>query len=491
MSWRATRPLAVLALTWVVGCAGAPATQEARSTPADPPPARGVGLAQRVDEYVAQFGQHWGESFRFNGYVTVARDGQPLYSRGFGTADAEGRPFQATTVFPIASNTKSFTAAAILKLQEQGKLSVEDRVVDHLPQYEGPAGEVTIHQLLTHTAGLPSYTTFEEYVETQSRERSVKELLDLFRARPLLFSPGEGFTYSNSGYALLGAIIEAASGSTYGEFLAAEFIAPAGLGNTSFVPSGHCQDELSGFALGDAERLRLDEQNTHMSNGFSAGGVRSTASDLAAWGTALLDGRVLQASSMDALFTEERDHYAYGWELGDRTGRRYYWHGGVICGFVNQIVLLPEEKLVIVAWANNRDFAIDPLVHGVVSLALGEEPLPAEEPELVELSEEQRKRIVGSYQITQEGRAAAIRAGAPEAWLDAASDLIVVDRGGELYIENLGGLLSATADDSVVVRSWRVAFGLERDETGRVTRMHMQQDGASIEYARRAPAQKQ
>ncbi len=221
-------------------------------------------LSRRADEYVAQFGQHWGESFRFNGYVMVVRNGRPLYSRGFGTSHADGKPFEATTVFPIASNTKGFTAAAILKLQEQQKLSVEDRVVDHLPRYEGPAAGVTIHQLLTHTAGLPSYTTFEEYFETQSQERSVKEILALFRARPLLFPPGEGFTYSNSGYALLGAIIEAASGSTYGEFLAKEIIAPAGLGNTGFVPSGRCQDELEGFALGDGERLQLDERVTRM-----------------------------------------------------------------------------------------------------------------------------------------------------------------------------------------------------------------------------------
>ena len=96
MLWRATRPLAVLALTWVVGCAGAPATPEVRGTQADPPSAREIGLSQRADEYVAQFGQHWGESFRFNGYVIVARDGQPLYSRGFGTADADGRPFEGT-----------------------------------------------------------------------------------------------------------------------------------------------------------------------------------------------------------------------------------------------------------------------------------------------------------------------------------------------------------------------------------------------------------
>ncbi|MEM6994899.1 MAG: serine hydrolase domain-containing protein [Myxococcota bacterium] len=266
-------------------------------------------------------------------------------------------------------------------------------------------------------------------------------------------------------------------------FLAAEIIGPAGLGHTTFAPSGHCQDERSGFALGDAERLQLDAQNAHMSNGFSAGGIRSTASDLAAWGTALLDGRVLQPSSTVALFTEERDHYAYGWEIGTYEGRRYDWHGGKICGFANQVVLFPDDKLVVVAWANNRDFAIDSLVRGLVSLARGQEPPPVDEPELVKLSEAERGGIVGRYRITTDGRAAALRAGAPEAWLDAVKDLVVVDRGAQLYIENLGGLLSATRD-GLVVRSWRIAFGLERDETMRVTTMHLRQDGASIEYDR-------
>ncbi|MEM7160184.1 MAG: serine hydrolase domain-containing protein [Myxococcota bacterium] len=487
MSWRPTRPLVPLVLSWALGCASAPTPHNPAATRPGSSSAAETPASQRIDDYVGQFGRHWGEAFRFNGYVMVVRDGEVLYSNGFGRADAAGSPFEATTVFPIASNTKAFTAAAILKLQERQKLSVEDRVVDHLPDYEGPAAEVTIHQLLTHTAGLPSYTTFPKYFETQSRERSVEEILDLFRARPLLFSPGESYTYSNSGYALLGAIIEAASGSSYGEFLASEIIASAGLQDTSFVPAGYCQDELPGYALGDDERLKLDDQNTHMSNGFSAGGIRSTATDLAAWGTALLDGRVLQASSMEALFTAEREHYAYGWEIGELAGQPLFWHGGVICGFQNQVVLLPEEKLVVVAWINNRDFALDPLVPGVVSLALGEEPLPVEEPALVELSEAQRKRIAGQYQITDQGRTAAIEAGAPETWIDTVSALTLVDRGGELYVENLGGLLSATEDGPLVVRSWRVFFTFERDDTDRITGMWMRQGDTSIEYDR-APA---
>lgn len=472
---------------WLCGCASTASPPSAAPTRARPQPTPDDALSLSIDAYVAQFGRHWGEAFRFNGYVLVTRAGDSVYSRGFGVATADGGAFQATTVFPIASNTKGFTAASILKLQEQGKLSVDDRVGDHLPDYQGPARDVTIHQLLTHTAGLPSYTTFEAYAQTQSSARSVQEVLDLFRTLPLLFSPGDGFHYSNSGYALLGAIIEATSGSAYGAFLASDVISPAGLEQTEYRPEGHCQDTLEGFAVGDAEQLEPDEQNTHMSNGFSAGGVRSTANDLAAWGDALLNGRVLQQSSMVALFREERENYAYGWEIAELNGHRLVWHGGVICGFRNQVVLVPDRALVLVAWTNNRDFAIDELVRGVASLTLGEEPLPVDEPELVELSAEQRQRIVGTYRITDQGRVAAREAGAPESWLEAAAELVVVDRDGDLRLDNLGGLLSATADDALVARSWRISFSLERDDSDRVTTMHMRQGPASIEYARASP----
>jgi len=472
----------------LVGCAAPSTTPHVADPNRHHPPTRAPDVSSRIDGYVAQFGKNWGDAFRFNGYLLVTRSGRPIYGRGFGRADEEGRPFEATTVFPIASNTKGFTAAAILRLAEQGKLDVQDRVVDHLPDYEGPATAVTIHQLLTHTAGLPSYTKFEDYVHTQSRARSVDEIVDLFRTRPLLFPPGEQFSYSNSGYALLGAIVEAASGSTYREFLAAEVIAPAGLQHTGYAPTGHCQDELPGFAVGDAERLQLDDQNTHMSNGFSAGGVRSTAADLAAWGTALLDGRVLQASSTEALFSPEQERYAYGWEIWEEDGRRAYSHDGLICGFTNRIALLPEHELVVVAWANNRDFAIDTLVRGVLELVLGEAPHPVDEPPLVELTEKERHDIVGRYQLTEQGRAAATDAGAPQSWLETVSTLVVVDREGELHLDGLGGLLSATADGALVVRSWRVDFRLERDEGGRVTKLHLRQDDISIEYARVPPA---
>lgn len=486
MTVRHAASLLTLAIAGMLGCTGAAAPRDPDIVSTRDEAGRALeGIdTQGIDTFVAEFGRNWGASFRFNGYLMVTRAGQPIYAKGFGTLDEAGRRFEASTVFPIASNTKAFTAAAILKLQEQGKLKVGDRVIDHLPDYPGPAAEVSIHQLLTHTAGLSSYTRFPEYFESQSQARSVDELLELFRERELDYPPGEGFFYSNSGYALLGAIIEAASGASYAEFLRAAILEPTGLDQTAYAPAGHCQDTLPGYTLDDAERLVLDDQNTHMSTAFSAGGLRSSAADLAAWGTALLDGHVLEGDSLTAMFTAERERYAYGWEIGEREGRRSYSHNGVVCGFINRLVLVPDEGLVVVAWANSRDFSIDVLVNGVEALVHGEAPPPIDEPELVTLSADERVQIVGSYGITDAGRAAAIAAGAPESWIEAASSYAVVDRDGVLYLDPLGGLLSATAEGELVVRSWRVGFGLERDESGRVTRMHMRQAGVSMEYAR-------
>ena len=167
---------------------------------------------------------------RFSGAVLLARDGQPIVSRGYGMANIEhGVPNTPQTVFRLGSVTKQFTAMAVVMLQERGKLSVNDPICKYLADCPPAWQPITIKNLLTHTAGIPNYTEFPDFVKTAAVDTTPAELTSRFRDKPLQFALGEKYAYSNSGYYLLGTIIERASGKAYADFLQENIFAPLGM----------------------------------------------------------------------------------------------------------------------------------------------------------------------------------------------------------------------------------------------------------------------
>lgn len=206
------RPLAPFMLVALVGTGlgcgfGPKTTAAAHPTDTVAEEAESSGLdneefGEILDEYVASFGKHWGDAYRFSGFILVTRGGEPVYAKGFGIADRVTKSVPtADTTFRIGSVTKQFTAAAILELQEQGKLNVEDSVRDHLPDYPEIGDAITVHQLLTHTAGVSNYTSDAEWMETDAaKPHTTGQMLATFQHEPLDFEPGEEFRYSNSGY---------------------------------------------------------------------------------------------------------------------------------------------------------------------------------------------------------------------------------------------------------------------------------------------------
>lgn len=271
---------------------------------------------------------------RFTGAVLVARDGTVLFARGYGMANLEHSiPNSPATKFRLGSITKQFTAAAILQLQEKGKLSVQDPVCKYVPNCPAAWAPVTIHHLLTHTSGIPNFTSFPDYLKTMMIASPPEKSLERFRDKPLEFTPGEKFNYSNSGYVLLGFILEKAAGQSYDDYLRANIFAPLRMNESGYDWSNTV---LPGRASGYARRGQSGYANAefvHMTIPHAAGALYSTVDDFVKWDQALYSDKVLSESSREAMFTPFKSDYAYGWAVRAVAGHKMVSHAGGINGF--------------------------------------------------------------------------------------------------------------------------------------------------------------
>ena len=253
--------------------------------------------------------------------VLVAKDGGILYRKGFGYADIKNKiPITPETKFRIGSVTKQFTAAAILKLQENNLLSVHDKLSKFIPDF--PRGnEVTIHQLLTHTSGIHSYTNHDDFVAHVTQAISPDSLINLIKKDPYDFNPGEKSMYNNSGYFILGYLIGKISGMPYSEYLKKTFFDPLGMKNTGIYYTGiKLEHEAKGYSGSNGNYPRAI--NWDMSWAGGAGAIYSTVDDLLKWNNALYGGKVLKKESLDAMLTPavlnngEKASPLYGYGLG-------------------------------------------------------------------------------------------------------------------------------------------------------------------------------
>jgi CubicO group peptidase (beta-lactamase class C family) len=320
-------------------------------------------LEQQIDQFLSQ--QH------FQGAVLVATKGTILHCKGYGYANAEHQIFNTPdTVFRIASLTKQFTAVAILKLQEKGFLSVNDPIEKYLPSY--PRGdEITIHHLLTHTSGIAEITDFPNLSNIQRLPSSPELVMSYFQDIPLQFTPGSKCLYCNSGYIVLGAIIEAATGHSYERYIEENFFTPLGLQCTfydhhqSIIPnraSGYCFDEDGNLA---------HAAFIEMSFPHAAGGLVSTVKDLYTWNLALHSGQLLSQASQRALLTMQASDgqgkltYGYGLCIGPQNENfntlnvAVIGHFGTIEGFKAALVYYPEADATLIFLSNLENSDLD------------------------------------------------------------------------------------------------------------------------------------
>jgi len=356
--WRSALATALLVLLVVALLASCGAS--ARPSVAAKPTATFTSLASQVDAY---FAQHLAAQ-RFSGAVLIAQGDRVILSKGYGDADwARQIPNAAQTQFRIGSLTKQFTAAAILLLQARGKLHVGDAICPYLATCQPAWQPITIAELLTHTSGIPNLADDDiaDYIQPLTTE----QLLALIRAKPLEFTPGTSFSYSNAGYNVLGAIVEHVSGKPYAVFLQQEIFDRLGLVHTRYDASQiTLPAHATGYTAWQKPATYLD-----MTLPFAAGGLASTVGDLYAWTRALDAHTLLGADAVSDMLTAHvavcsasvHDYcptgftalgYGYGWFVGTDALGRVAYHLGDILGFSALIARYPDRALTVIVLSN-------------------------------------------------------------------------------------------------------------------------------------------
>ena len=424
--------------------------------------ARAQDVAAKFDEYAQAAAKAEG----FSGAVLVARDGKVLMSKGYGMADFEHDvPNTPETRFRLASLTKQFTAAAVLLLQERGRLSVQDSVCKHVAPCPEAWQPVTIHHLLSHTGGVPNFTSFPEYQKTKREPATVESLIARFRDRPLDFKPGEKYNYSNSGYVLLGHVVEKVSGKSYESFLRENIFEPLGMANTGYDHAAAIvKGRARGYAAGPGGAV-VNAPHLDMSIPFAAGGLYSTVGDLLIWDQALYGEKLLKKSSLDAMFTAVRDDYGYGYRVNKLFNRRHTTHGGGIEGFSTSINRFPDDRVTVIVLGNNEAASSGRVARDLAAVAFGEKyELPVVRA-VVKVDPKIFDAYVGEYE------------------LEPGVVLNVTREGDRLLAQPKGGRqaeLSPTSETNFFIKVVRADITFVKDPAGRVTHLVFNQGGRQV-----------
>jgi CubicO group peptidase (beta-lactamase class C family) len=336
--------------------------------------------------------------------VAVVKGRDTILMKGYGLADIENEvPASAKTVYRIGSITKQFTSAAIMRLVDEDKLLLDDTLGKLLPSAPPAWQGITVRRLLNHTSGIRSYTSIGPRWQRRWREDMVPDtIVGLVRSDTLDFKPGAQWRYNNTGYVLLGMIIERVSGKPYAAYLEEQFYRPLGLSQTYYC-SERPIIKLRAEGYDRADRQLVNSQYLSMTQPFSAGALCSTVGDLVAWQRALVGGRVVRSASYAAMTTPEALSdgkpltYGYGLSVGTFEKRRRVSHGGGIHGFNTELAYYPDDTLHVVALANT---ASNPqrLADQIARVALG---LPLLTPPTgIALAGSERARYVGAYTLT-------------------------------------------------------------------------------------------
>ena len=289
---------------------------------------------------------------RFMGAVLVARGDEVVFSKAYGSANLEWNvPNDPSTKFRIGSITKQFTSALILLLEQDGKLSIQDLLSRHVENTPPAWKDITLFHLLTHTSGIRNFTALPDYRLKQLQPGSPAQVLERLRDEPLDFVPGKEFRYSNSGYLMLGLVIERVSGRTYAELLQDRIFTPHSMASSGYDSNAAIlAKRASGYAPspnGPRNAGFVDMTVPH-----AAGALYSTTGDLHRWARALFGGRVVSAESLRKMTTPNLDNYALGLTVREVDGRRMIAHGGGINGFNAFLAYYPVAEITVVVLAN-------------------------------------------------------------------------------------------------------------------------------------------
>jgi CubicO group peptidase (beta-lactamase class C family) len=370
------------------------APQSAGSRQSDMKSAAAPNLA-RMDQMIQSFVV----DKKFMGAVLVARGSDILLDRGYGFANLELNVANSPkTKFRLGSITKQFTAASILLLEERGKLNVNDPLNKYMPDAPAAWDKITIFNLLTHTSGIPNFTSFPDYAKLEPFPSTPAELVARFRNKPLDFEPGDKWSYSNSGYVLLGYLIERISGQSYAQFLEDNIFKPLGMADSGYDSnSAVIENRACGYAPGPNGIVNAGYID--MTIPLSAGGLYSTTEDLLRWEQGLFGGKLLSPSSLKKMTTPFKNDYAFGLAVHTVNGREEIEHAGGIEGFNTELAYYPDETLTVVVLANINGGAPGEIAGDLHILADGGTVVLSAERKVTKIDPEIFDQYVGSYQL--------------------------------------------------------------------------------------------
>lgn len=334
----------------------------AAQTAAAAPKTAAISEAALLRQVKAYVGQLVAEE-KFSGALLIAKDGKPLLKQAFGLASiAYGVPNRIDTKFNLGSMNKMFTAVAIAQLAEAGKLEYDDPIITHLPDYPNPdvAAKVTIHHLLTHMSGLNDYFNDKFDGASRARFRTVQDFFPLFVDDPLQFEPGRQWSYSNSNFIVLGAIIEAVSGEDYFAYIRQHIYQPAGMINSDAYPMDRETPNLAiGYTRNPGETEWRNNLYEHVIKGGPAGGGFSTVDDLLRFAQALIQHQLLSPESTALLTTgkvklpgNDGAEYGYGFAVEMVNGHRRFGHNGGFTGINSELQIYPDLGYVVAVMSN-------------------------------------------------------------------------------------------------------------------------------------------
>ena len=406
----------------------------------------------------------------FMGAVLVARDGVVLLDRGYGSANLEWQiPNDGDTRFRLGSLTKQFTAAAVLLLQERGKLNLDMPLKTWFPDAPPAWDKVTVRHLLTHTSGVPNFTSFEEYRKQRTLPATLDSLIARFRHKPLFFPPGYKGSYSNSGYILLTAIVEKASGQPYAAFIAENLFKPLGMSDSGYdTHAALIPHRAAGYTPGAKGMTNADYLDMTIPQG--AGALYSTTHDLLKWETGLFGGKLLKPDSLAAMTTPVKNDYGFGIGVSRKDGVTTISHSGGIEGFNTWLGYDPDRHLVVVVLANLEGGASGKLGGALMTLARGGTvTLPTERAE-VTLAPAVLQAYPGSYDVSPD------------------FGFTVRVEGGKLIVQATGqGPLELHAEkpDHFFFRDVDARIVFRRDASGKVDAATLYQNGRETVAKRR------
>ena len=362
-------------------------------------------IGTQADAYLTA----WANQGRFSGAVLIAKGDKILLRKGYGKSNFELNVANTPeTIFRIGSITKSFTALSILQLEEKGLLKVSDPVAKYVPELPAAWSAITIHQLLCHRSGIPDFVNAKAYNDF-SESRHVENALKEYADKPLLSKPGEVLRYSNSGYILLGRVIEHVTGESYEEYLSANILKPAGMTHTAYdLAAEVVPNRASGYRF-DGEAV-INAPYGDSSHPGSAGALRSTVDDLYRFDRALKSGRLFSDAITTKAWTPYghmvappplpiEAEYGYGWMVGEDFGHKYVGHGGWVNGFVSQFTRYPDDDAVIIVLSNFETVTYVQISKDLSAILFGGKYQTPMARKIVHPSQETLARYVGDYQI--------------------------------------------------------------------------------------------